>query len=454
MDTKALLTTFNDVRYLDISQNNIHSLIKPFKMPLLLLLNISSNNLTKISHNSFQGMFNLRYLYLQHNFLKSLTSEIFSGISRSVEILNISSNQLDILEAGAFTGLDHISFLDLRANGIMIIQPGVFSQQLKCQHILSHDERFQCFSMQTPSQHKTGYTCLTFFNSGLSLYMYYIEGNIIIVLNTLTLVHYIALLINNKSLNLKSGTLVFIRINRVCSLCLLGLYMLTIACIATYFEGGFVYLDIWWKNSFLCLALNIASNLALTMNPLLGMINEVAMRRKVSSKPKWDNALSWWLVLVIAILWLAHLAIIVVSHITINYTENKHCIFIFSGSFKYKIVHQSITTLYNMLHFLLSAFISVINILQIHSSMKSCQRYKMSITEKYFFFKLFVALILTLQTTIATCMLFCIHLTYLSFSPGQKEHIIHIGFYLILLPQTLLYMQSVFQSKNYFNLRK
>ena len=80
----------------------------------------------QLSTNDFNGLSNLRELWLQENGLTSLPADVFNGLS-NLRLLTISENDLDSLPAGVFNGLSSLQFLTIAASDLTSLTPDVFN---------------------------------------------------------------------------------------------------------------------------------------------------------------------------------------------------------------------------------------------------------------------------------------------------------------------------------------
>ncbi|XP_036382767.1 leucine-rich repeat-containing protein 19-like [Megalops cyprinoides] len=84
-------------------------------LPELRILNVSSNNISRVEPKSFAGLADLSVLDLSRNSIPSLPPGVFSNLS-SLEGLYLQGNNLHSLENGTFVDLKRLSRLDLDGN--------------------------------------------------------------------------------------------------------------------------------------------------------------------------------------------------------------------------------------------------------------------------------------------------------------------------------------------------
>ncbi|KAL0830712.1 hypothetical protein ABMA28_002846 [Loxostege sticticalis] len=138
---------------LDLAQNNIKFIPSGVFCPLgnLTTLNLTNNRIRTVGQLGFgQGcgvnvrsldlsnneiktlpetseilkLGSLRYLYLQHNNITDISSDIFNGLL--IRVLNISHNKLQMLPEGLFANARELRELYLNDNSLYELGPGVF----------------------------------------------------------------------------------------------------------------------------------------------------------------------------------------------------------------------------------------------------------------------------------------------------------------------------------------
>jgi len=125
--SKFPISNLTGLRYLDISHNEITELNKKSfseKKPMYELhtIDASFNNISQISGNIMERLRSIRYLNMEHNPLKKLTSSAF-GNSPTLLELNLSHNNLTDIASGSIVGLISIRTLDLRFNKLKKMVP-------------------------------------------------------------------------------------------------------------------------------------------------------------------------------------------------------------------------------------------------------------------------------------------------------------------------------------------
>ena len=84
------------------------------------VLNLSHNQLTRISPDAFRDLLRLSSLSLAHNRLRSLSMALFGPVNDSLEFLELGNNQLGEMEtvrlSNVFARLSNLKRLELAAN--------------------------------------------------------------------------------------------------------------------------------------------------------------------------------------------------------------------------------------------------------------------------------------------------------------------------------------------------
>ena len=107
----------------------------------LAVLRLSANAITELPRDLFSGLTRLVDLDLDNNNeLTALPADVFSGLS-SLRFLNLLSNGLTTLPEGVFSGLSSLHWVGLTGNGLTTLPEGVFSGLSSLEHLaLSHNE--------------------------------------------------------------------------------------------------------------------------------------------------------------------------------------------------------------------------------------------------------------------------------------------------------------------------
>ncbi|CAL9698771.1 unnamed protein product [Knipowitschia caucasica] len=102
---------------LNMRENNIHAVKKNQLLGYtsLNLLDLGGNNIKVIDNGTFQNLSELRWLYLDKNYLDTLLAEMFVGLV-NLEYLSLEYNDIQLVVAGAFSHMPNLRVLFLNNN--------------------------------------------------------------------------------------------------------------------------------------------------------------------------------------------------------------------------------------------------------------------------------------------------------------------------------------------------
>lgn len=86
---------------------------------------LASNEISKIDAGAFEVIGELKFLFLQNNYISAVEKDMFRGVN--LLKLDMSKNRIRFLEPTAFSSLIHLQDLSLQYNHIKDIPPGFFS---------------------------------------------------------------------------------------------------------------------------------------------------------------------------------------------------------------------------------------------------------------------------------------------------------------------------------------
>ncbi|KAF2357816.1 Leucine-rich repeat [Trinorchestia longiramus] len=111
------LSFYTDLVTLDLSSNQLTSIAanKFQGLAILRTLNLDNNSLSLLLEGSFQGLANLRKLILNHNQLTKINSNIFNGLE-SLEYLELVNNKIKDVDSLGFEYLSSLKRLNLARN--------------------------------------------------------------------------------------------------------------------------------------------------------------------------------------------------------------------------------------------------------------------------------------------------------------------------------------------------
>ncbi|XP_015667268.1 leucine-rich repeat-containing G-protein coupled receptor 5 [Protobothrops mucrosquamatus] len=113
--------------YLDLSMNNISklSLNSLHKLRFLEELRLAGNSLTYIPRGAFAGQFRLKILMLQNNLLRQVPSEALQNL-HSLRSLRLDANHISFITPNCFSGLVSLRYLWLDDNSLTEIPVQAF----------------------------------------------------------------------------------------------------------------------------------------------------------------------------------------------------------------------------------------------------------------------------------------------------------------------------------------
>ncbi|XP_031148168.1 SLIT and NTRK-like protein 1 [Sander lucioperca] len=102
---------------LNMRDNNIHAVKKNHLLGYssLNLLDLGGNNIKMIDNSTFQNQSELRWLYMDKNYLDTLIAEMFVGLV-NLEYLSLEYNDIQLIVAGAFSPMPNLRVLFLNNN--------------------------------------------------------------------------------------------------------------------------------------------------------------------------------------------------------------------------------------------------------------------------------------------------------------------------------------------------
>lgn len=122
--------SFKSLKTLEITNTEILSNLRPFTfdgLDQLKFLYLQWNGLTSIAKNVFNGLDKVVRLELGFNKIKNIETEAFSGMTK-LQTLKLEANQLKTLESGIFNGLDGLRELSLNKNYITYVPKNIFNR--------------------------------------------------------------------------------------------------------------------------------------------------------------------------------------------------------------------------------------------------------------------------------------------------------------------------------------
>ncbi|XP_046351101.2 G-protein coupled receptor GRL101-like [Haliotis rufescens] len=270
--TSDTFAALDRLTYLDLSKNSISHLPDGCFRNLwrLATLNLEDNNLTELSNATFYGLSGLRQLYISGNRIQIIFPDAFFGLSalrtldlsqqqitslpldaflglRFASALNLSGNNIDLIEGGAFNGMDKLQVLDIRGNNISTIDKYVFRIQ-NLDTLYTDEYRFCCLAKGVSKC----YPEPDEFSSCEDLMSNYILRVSIWILGMVASFGNL-LVIGWRARDLRGGKVhSFLITNLAIGDFFMGVYLMIIAVVDSYYRGVYIIHDHFWRASALC----------------------------------------------------------------------------------------------------------------------------------------------------------------------------------------------------------
>ncbi|XP_076359007.1 G-protein coupled receptor GRL101-like [Tachypleus tridentatus] len=282
-------STMGKTRMLDLGRNGITNLSSRTFRNLwrLKILYLDENLLTSLAPNTFQGLGQLRSLNLKRNVIGEIHPQAFSGLLslktldlshqmlmnisrnaflglRSLLHLDLSSNNLVSLVNGVFNGLEQLISLDLTHNRIATMESRVFVGLRALKNLDTDEFRFCCLAPHViecypkPDEFSSCEDLMS--NTVLRVCIWFL-GVLALAGNTLVIIWRSLYRINNKVHS-------FLITNLAIGDLFMGVYLLIIATVDTYYRGVYFIYDSYWKHSPLCQFAGFLSTLSSELSVL------------------------------------------------------------------------------------------------------------------------------------------------------------------------------------------
>ncbi|XP_061091805.1 SLIT and NTRK-like protein 1 [Conger conger] len=116
-----------NVHELNLRDNSITAVGKNqlYGLQKLNLLDLGANNIKLVENNTFQNLTELRWLYMDKNYLDTLYMEMFVGL-QTLEYLSLEYNDIHLIVAGTFNPMPNLRVLFLNNNLLKSLPMNVF----------------------------------------------------------------------------------------------------------------------------------------------------------------------------------------------------------------------------------------------------------------------------------------------------------------------------------------
>ena len=300
------LTALKD---LGLSHNQIsHLSAQAFSQTSRLLrLYLSHNRLTDIPANIFNSMGDLNELYLQNNNIHHLPRGLFGNNSRLI-FLNLSSNNINIVAPYIFQPCGQLSFIDLSNNPLHWVNANSFVGHIEAIYVEHFStccfiEISECYSKNAQSPFLTCNRLIPF--SFLRVAMW-ILGAGAIVGNVGSICH------RYKQMTRSMTVQLLLIVNLSVSDFLMGIYLVILASVDSFYTEYFPSHSDEWRNGVLCQVAGIFGTLSseasvffvtlISIDRYLGIKYPFSDRRPTFKTAKIVTTISWCVALAISII--------------------------------------------------------------------------------------------------------------------------------------------------------
>lgn len=137
-------TNIEKILILDLSEQSWKTIIADtFKsFTQLTVLDLHNNLIESLEPTVFEGLSNLKQLYLYGNSLNRIKSDTFNSLSK-LELLTLDDNKIGVLEARLFEGLASLKQLGLSGNRLAQIKSGAFKSLSKLEILRLSDNQIK-----------------------------------------------------------------------------------------------------------------------------------------------------------------------------------------------------------------------------------------------------------------------------------------------------------------------
>ncbi|XP_041362016.1 G-protein coupled receptor GRL101-like [Gigantopelta aegis] len=319
--------------YLDLSNNSISIIPEGCFKSLwrLSTLNLQNNQLRMLRNATFIGLVNLKHVYLQGNQIESIHPDAFLGLShlrsldlsyqtltvlpqnaflglRNLYALNLSHNDISFIADGTFNGLDNLLTLDISGNKIELIEQNVFHGIPRLETLYSDEYRFCCLAKGVSQC----YPEPDEFSSCEDLMSNYVLRISIWVLGMVASFGNL-LVIGWRARDIRGGKVhSFLITNLAIGDFFMGVYLMIIAVVDSYYRGVYIVHDKFWKESNLCRfagfistfssELSVFTLTVITLDRLICIIFPLKFKRLGLKEASIVMASMWVLVFIISLL--------------------------------------------------------------------------------------------------------------------------------------------------------
>nr|XP_046913755.1 G-protein coupled receptor GRL101-like isoform X1 [Dermatophagoides farinae] len=208
---------------------------------------LNGNHIRLIREHAFSGLASLKTLDLSNQHITSLQKNSFSGL-RSLKNLDLSNNQINELPDGVFSGLSSVISIDLRGNKIKSVGSKAFQGMNALKQITFDEFHFCCLVRHVkqcyPEPNEFS-SCEDLMSNTILRICIWCLGSIALIGNMFVILWRL----RYKTINRVHS---FLIINLALGDLLMGIYLLIIASVDSYYRGIYFIVDARWRHSSLC----------------------------------------------------------------------------------------------------------------------------------------------------------------------------------------------------------
>ncbi|KAH9415854.1 hypothetical protein DERP_000348 [Dermatophagoides pteronyssinus] len=247
--TLNMFNRFDRMHMIDLSNNQIQFIPPGLfrKLWKLRILHLRKNLVEVIESYTFTGLPNLGTLSLNGNRIRLIREHAFSGLA-SLKTFDLSYNQINELPDGVFSGLSSVISIDLRGNKIKSVGSKAFQGMNALKQITFDEFRFCCLVRHVkqcyPEPNEFS-SCEDLMSNTILRICIWCLGSIALIGNMFVILWRL----RYKTINRVHS---FLIINLALGDLLMGIYLLIIASVDSYYRGIYFIVDARWRQSSLC----------------------------------------------------------------------------------------------------------------------------------------------------------------------------------------------------------